>query len=57
MFGSYYNNKVAKACPISELEETFAAEGNASVDAACGDVKVFDSAQWAAMSDAENEFH
>ena len=53
MFGSYYNNKVAKACPISELEETFAAEGNANVDAACGDVPSFTAEQWAAFSELE----
>ena len=53
MFGSYYNNKVAKACPISELEETFAAEGNANVDAACGDVPAFTAEQWAAYSELE----
>ena len=53
MFGSYYNNKVAKACPISELEETFAAEGNANVDAACGDVPTFTAEQWAAYTELE----
>ena len=53
MFGSYYNNKVAKACPISELEETFAAEGNANVDAACGDVPSFTAEQWASYSELE----
>ena len=53
MFGSYYNNKVAKACPISELEETFATEGNANVDAACGDVPTFTAEQWASYSELE----
>ena len=53
MFGSYYNNKVAKACPISELEEVFAAEGNANVDAACGDVPAFTAEQWASYSEIE----
>ena len=53
MFGSYYNNKVAKACPISELEETFSAEGNANVDAACGDVPAFTAEQWASYSELE----
>ena len=53
MFGSYYNNKVAKACPISELEEIFAAEGNANVDAACGDVPSFTAEQWASYSELE----
>ena len=53
MFGSYYNNKVAKACPISELEEIFAKEGNVNVDAACGDVPSFDAHQWNSFSDLE----
>ena len=53
MFGSYYNNKVAKACPISELEETFAADGNVNVDAACGDVPTFTAEQWAAYTELE----
>ena len=46
MFGSYYNNVAAKACPISELEEIFAKEGNAGVDAACGDVHTFTAQEW-----------
>ena len=53
MFGSYYNNKAAKACPISELEEIFAAEGNGNVDAACGDVPAFSAAEWNAFSELE----
>ncbi|MBE6224668.1 MAG: leucine--tRNA ligase [Bacteroidales bacterium] len=53
MFGSYYNNKVAKACPISELEEIFAVEGNVNVDAACGDVPSFTADQWNAFSELE----
>ena len=53
MFDSWYDNVQQKARPISELEALFAAEGNASVDAACGDVATFDAVQWAAMSDAE----
>ena len=53
MFGSYFNNKEAKACPISELEEKFAQEGNANVDAACGDVPVFTAEQWNSFSELE----
>ena len=53
MFGSYYNNKVAKACPISELEEIFAAEGNANVDAACGEVPAFTAQEWNSFSELE----
>ena len=53
MFGSYYNNAAAKACPISELEEIFAKEGNAGVDAACGDVPTFTAQEWNAYSELE----
>lgn len=53
MFGSYYNNTVAKACPISELEEIFAKEGNTRVDAACGDVPAFTAEQWNSFSELE----
>ena len=53
MFDSWYDNVQQKARPIAELEALFAAEGNASVNAACGDVITFNAEQWAAMSDAE----
>ena len=53
MFESWYDNVQQKARPISELEAMFAAEGNACVDAACGDVAEFTAAQWASMSDAD----
>ena len=53
MFGSYYNNKLAKACPISELEETFAVEGNVNVDAACGEVPAFTAQEWNSFSELE----
>ena len=53
MFGSYYNNKLAKACPISELEEIFAKEGNGTVDAACGDVPAFTAQEWNGWSELE----
>ena len=46
MFASWYDNAQQKARPISELEEIFAKEGNASVDAACGDVETFTAEQW-----------
>ena len=53
MFDSWYDNVQKKARPIADLEAVFAAEGNVSVDAACGDVNAFTAAEWAAMSDAE----
>ena len=53
MFGSWYDNVQQKARPIEELEALFAANGNADVDAACGDVEVFTAGQWNAFSEKE----
>ena len=53
MFESWYDNVQQKARPIAELEALFASEGNASVDAACGDVDKFTAEQWNAFSDKE----
>ena len=46
MFGHWYNKQTQKAEPIDSLVAKFEAEGNANVDAACGDVEVFTSDQW-----------
>ena len=53
MFESWFDNVQQKARPITELESLFAESGNAAVDAACGEVKPFTSADWAAFSDRE----
>ena len=53
MFGSWYDNVQQKARPIEELEALFAANGNADVDAAYGDVEVFTAEQWNAFSEKE----
>ena len=53
MFGSWYDNVQQKARPIEELEVLFAAEGNAAVDAACGEVETFTAEQWNAFSAAQ----
>ena len=53
MFGSYYSNAEQKARPISELEQAFAANGTAGVDAACSQQLEFTAGQWNAMSDKE----
>ena len=53
MFGSWYDNVQQKARPIEELEALFAANGNADVDAACGEVETFTAEQWNAYSAAE----
>ena len=46
MFDSWYDNVQQKARPVAELEAIFAQDGNASVDAACGDVPVFTAQEW-----------
>ncbi len=53
MFKHYYNNDTQKAEPIEELVARFEKEGNASVNAACGDVDVFTAEQWNAYSELE----
>ena len=50
MFDSWFDNKLQKARPLSELEAAFAEGGSASVDAACGDVTPFTAQQWNEMS-------
>ncbi len=53
MFGSWYDNSLQKARPVSELEAAFAQGGSAAVDAACGEVKPFTAEEWAAFTDKE----
>ena len=53
MFGSWYDNVQQKARPIEELEALCAANGNADVDAACGDVEKFSAEQWNAFTEVE----
>ena len=53
MFESWYDNVQQKARPISDLVALFAAEGNASVDAACGEVETFSAEQWNAWSEQQ----
>ena len=53
MFGSWYDNQQQKARPIAELEDIFAREGSAGVDAACGEVEPFTAEQWNAFTEAQ----
>ena len=53
MFKHYYNNDTNKAEPIEQLVAIFEKEGNANVNATCGDVAKFDAAQWNAFSEKE----
>ena len=49
MFGHYYDKTADKALPIGELVERFAKEGNANVNAACGEVSTFSAQEWNAF--------
>lgn len=49
MFGHYYDKTADKALPIGELVERFAKEGNANVNAACGEVPTFSALEWNAF--------
>lgn len=53
MFGAYYNNDKGKAAPIEELVEIFEKEGNAKVNAACGEVEIFTADEWKGFSELE----
>ena len=53
MFGSWYDNVQQKARPIAELEKLFAENGNAAVDAACGEVETFTASQWNSFDDKQ----
>ena len=46
MFGHYYDKTADKALPIGELVERFVKEGNANVNAACGEVPTFSAQEW-----------
>lgn len=51
MFAHYYDNDSDKAEPIEKLVATFEREGNANVNAACGDVEKFTAMQWAGFDE------
>ncbi len=46
MFESYYDNRVAKARPVSELEAAFSARGTEGLDAACTEELQFTADEW-----------
>ena len=53
MFGSYYDNRLAKARPIEELVAAFEQDGTAGIDAACSEPMTFTADEWKAFSEAE----
>ncbi|MFM8450612.1 MAG: class I tRNA ligase family protein, partial [Haliscomenobacter sp.] len=55
LFHHYYDNRSNRPRPVSELIALFEKEGNASLDAASGEVPVFSAAEWQAMSPREKD--
>ena len=53
MFGSWYDNREDKACPIETLVEAFEKGGSAAVDASCSSHDPFTADQWNAFSEKE----
>ena len=53
MFGSWYDNKLQKACPIEDLVKAFEVGGSAAVDAACSEGAPFTAGEWKAFSEKE----
>ncbi|NJY61164.1 leucine--tRNA ligase [Salinimicrobium sp. CDJ15-81-2] len=56
LFDSWYDHTADKARPISELENIFASEGNAKINAACDDdVESFSAEAWNTFSSEEKQ--
>ncbi|MCF0236150.1 MAG: class I tRNA ligase family protein, partial [Bacteroidaceae bacterium] len=55
MFASYYCNRCQKAKPIAELVEHLAAHGTADLDVAQSQPLDISAAEWAAMSEVEQQ--
>ncbi len=55
LFKHYYDKSVSKAQPIEKLIDIFEQSGNATVDAATSQVRVFTAAEWKAMSKADQQ--
>jgi len=55
LFKYWYDNKTAKAQPIEKLIGLFEANGNDGVDAACTQADGFTAAEWAAMTEHEQQ--
>lgn len=50
LFKHFYDNREHRPRPIAELEAIFSREGNAAVDAACSEDRVFSAAEWQQMT-------
>ncbi len=53
MFDSYYDNRLQKARPVSELVDSFSRTGTRDIDAACTKELSFTAGQWNSMTDRE----
>ncbi len=55
MFGSYYDNRLNKAMPISDLIASFEKQGSKGVDAACGEALCFTADEWRNMDEKQQQ--
>jgi leucyl-tRNA synthetase len=55
LFKSWYNKKTDKAEPINELISEFEKNGNGSINASCGETKIFTAADWKKMNEGEQQ--
>ena len=55
MFNSYYDNREAKAMPISKLVNHFEEKGTLNLDVAQGEELMFSSREWLSMNEEEQQ--
>lgn len=53
MFSHWYDKDADRARPVEELEEIFGKDGNAGVNAACGNVPEFTAEEWNSWSERQ----
>lgn len=55
LFNAWYDKKNSKARPIETLIALFSEKGNTQLEAACGEVKLFEASEWTAMSEQQQQ--
>ena len=55
MFESYYDNRLNRACPVSELVKAFETAGTEGVDAACSEELSFSANEWRVMDERQQQ--
>lgn len=55
MFNSYYNYNIQKACPISDLINTFQQHGTKDINVACSEELVFSAEEWNSKTEKEQQ--